>query len=127
MGVSLRCWLNRGGVGGGVQAASFWLLDVEASAALAAAATTTTIPAVAVMAPALTEAGPQKPDNLLPPAGALPSGGFLSADQAKQVCLSASTVHPKKNSTSNAKDTTTVRISCFKHTKFLKNTQLTCL
>lgn len=118
MGVSLRYWLNRGGVGGGVQAASSWLLDVEASAALAAAATTTTTPAVAVMAPALTEAGPQKPENLLPPAGALPSGGFLSADQAKQVCLSASTVHPKTKTTSNAKDTTTVRIPCFKHTKF---------
>ena len=118
--------MNRGLVGVGVQhqqqrAASSWLLDVEASAALAAAATTTTTPSavLAVMAPALTEAGPQKPENLLPPAGALPSGGFLSADQAKQVCLSASTVHPKTNTTSNAKtNTATVRISCFKHTKF---------
>ncbi|XP_014473264.1 PREDICTED: KAT8 regulatory NSL complex subunit 1 [Dinoponera quadriceps] len=49
-------------------------LDVEA-AALAAS--------VAVMAPALTEGGPQKPENLLP---SLPAGGFLSAEQATQVC-----------------------------------------
>ncbi|XP_011304270.1 KAT8 regulatory NSL complex subunit 1 [Fopius arisanus] len=37
---------------------------------------------VAVMAPALTEGGPQKPNNILP----LPSGGFLSPDKAAQVC-----------------------------------------
>ncbi|EFN75643.1 KAT8 regulatory NSL complex subunit 1 [Harpegnathos saltator] len=49
-------------------------LDVEA-AALATS--------VAVMAPALTEGGPQKPENLLP---SLPAGGFLSAEQATQVC-----------------------------------------
>ncbi|XP_015592058.1 KAT8 regulatory NSL complex subunit 1 isoform X2 [Cephus cinctus] len=49
-------------------------LDVEA-AALASS--------VAVMAPALTEGGPQKPENLLPP---LPASGFLSAEQAAQVC-----------------------------------------
>lgn len=49
-------------------------LDVEA-AALAAS--------VAVMASALTEGGPQKPENLLP---SLPTGGFLSAEQATQVC-----------------------------------------
>lgn len=49
-------------------------LDVEA-AALAAS--------VAVMAPALTEGGPQKPENLLP---SLPAGGFLSVEQATQVC-----------------------------------------
>ncbi|XP_026673161.1 uncharacterized protein LOC108629422 isoform X2 [Ceratina calcarata] len=49
-------------------------LDVEA-AALAAS--------VAVMAPALTEGGPQKPETLLP---SLPAGGFLSPEQATQVC-----------------------------------------
>lgn len=49
-------------------------LDVEA-AALAAS--------VAVMAPALTEGGPQKPENLLP---SLAASGFLSAEQATQVC-----------------------------------------
>ncbi|KZC06861.1 PREDICTED: uncharacterized protein LOC107195137 [Dufourea novaeangliae] len=49
-------------------------LDVEA-AALAVS--------VAVMAPALTEGGPQKPENLLP---SLPAGGFLSPEQATQVC-----------------------------------------
>ena len=55
---------------------------------------------VAVMAPALTEpAGPQKPENLIP---ALPAGGFLTADQAKQVCLSPS-VHPSKASNANHK------------------------
>ncbi|XP_014211913.1 KAT8 regulatory NSL complex subunit 1 [Copidosoma floridanum] len=74
-----------------------WWLDVEASA-LAVATTS-----VAVMAPALTEGGPQKPENLLP---ALPAGGFLTAEQAKQVCLSAS-VHPSK--ASNANDKPTVR------------------
>lgn len=50
-------------------------LDVEA-AALAAS--------VAVMAPALTEGGPQKPENLLPTLPA--ASGFLSAEQATQVC-----------------------------------------
>ncbi|XP_046818997.1 KAT8 regulatory NSL complex subunit 1 isoform X2 [Vespa crabro] len=49
-------------------------LDVEA-AALALL--------VAVMAPALTEDGPQKPENLLP---SLPAVGFLSPEQATQVC-----------------------------------------
>nr|XP_034191066.1 KAT8 regulatory NSL complex subunit 1 isoform X1 [Osmia lignaria]XP_034191075.1 KAT8 regulatory NSL complex subunit 1 isoform X1 [Osmia lignaria] len=49
-------------------------LDVEA-AALAVS--------VAVMAPALTEGGPQKPENLLPP---LPASGFLSPEQATEVC-----------------------------------------
>ncbi|XP_076248827.1 non-specific lethal 1 isoform X2 [Calliopsis andreniformis] len=49
-------------------------LDVEA-AALAVS--------VAVMAPALTEGGPQKPENLLP---SLPTGGFLSPEQAAQIC-----------------------------------------
>lgn len=49
-------------------------LDVEA-AALAVS--------VAVMAPALTEGGPQKPENLLP---SLPAGGFLSPEQAAQIC-----------------------------------------
>ncbi|XP_011703559.1 PREDICTED: KAT8 regulatory NSL complex subunit 1 [Wasmannia auropunctata] len=50
-------------------------LNVEA-AALAAS--------VAVMAPALTEGGPQKPENLLPTLPA--ASGFLSAEQATQVC-----------------------------------------
>jgi len=50
-------------------------LDVEA-AALATS--------VAVMAPALTEGGPQKPENLLPTLPA--ASGFLSAEQATQVC-----------------------------------------
>lgn len=50
-------------------------LDVEASVLLALS--------VAVMAPALTEGGPQKPENLLP---SLPSGGFLTSEQAQQVC-----------------------------------------
>lgn len=54
-----------------------WWLDVEASA-LAAAKTS-----VAVMAPALTEGGPQKPENLRP---ALPAAGFLTVEQTKQVC-----------------------------------------
>ncbi|XP_046430731.1 KAT8 regulatory NSL complex subunit 1 isoform X2 [Neodiprion fabricii] len=49
-------------------------LDVEA----AAVATS-----LAVMAPALTEGGPQKPENLITP---LPSSGFLSPSQASQVC-----------------------------------------
>lgn len=49
-------------------------LDVEA-AALATS--------VAVMAPALTEGGPQKPENLLP---SLPVGGFLSPKQASEIC-----------------------------------------
>ncbi|KAG7189615.1 hypothetical protein KM043_017297 [Ampulex compressa] len=49
-------------------------LDVEAAAQAVA---------VAVMAPALTEGGPQKPENLLP---SLPAGGFLSPEQATQVC-----------------------------------------
>ena len=49
-------------------------LDVEA-APLAAS--------VAVMAPALTEGGPQKPENLLP---SLPIGGFLSPKQASKIC-----------------------------------------
>ncbi|XP_076170383.1 non-specific lethal 1 isoform X1 [Ptiloglossa arizonensis] len=49
-------------------------LDVEA-AALAVS--------VAVMAPALTEGGPQKPENLFP---SLPAGGFLSPEQAAEVC-----------------------------------------
>ncbi|XP_076763735.1 non-specific lethal 1 [Xylocopa sonorina] len=49
-------------------------LDVEA-AALAVS--------VAVMAPALTEGGPQEPENLL---SSLPAGGFLSPEQATQVC-----------------------------------------
>lgn len=39
---------------------------------------------VAVMAPALTESGPQKLDDLLPP---LPSSGFLTQEQAAQVKL----------------------------------------
>ncbi|KAI4494144.1 hypothetical protein M0802_009178 [Mischocyttarus mexicanus] len=38
---------------------------------------------VAVMAPALTEDGPQKPENLLPSLSAL---GFLSPEQATKVC-----------------------------------------
>lgn len=38
---------------------------------------------VAVMAPALTEGGPQKPNNLHTP---LPSVGFLSPEKAAQVC-----------------------------------------
>lgn len=50
-----------------------WPLDVEAAAPASS---------VAVMAPALTESGPQKPENLLNP---LPAGGFLSAEQAAQV------------------------------------------
>ena len=63
---SLRCGCRRG---------HWWEpLDVEA-AALAAS--------VAVMAPALTEGGPQKPENLLP---SLPVGGFLSPKQASQIC-----------------------------------------
>ncbi|KAF7995864.1 hypothetical protein HCN44_006971 [Aphidius gifuensis] len=49
-------------------------LDVEAVAPATS---------VAVMAPALTESGPQKPDNLLSP---LPSSGFLTKEQAAQVC-----------------------------------------
>lgn len=49
-------------------------LDVEAAAVASS---------VAVMAPALTEGGPQKPENLLTP---LPSSGFLSPSQASQVC-----------------------------------------
>ncbi|XP_034940688.1 uncharacterized protein nsl1 [Chelonus insularis] len=49
-------------------------LDVEAVAPAAS---------VAVMAPALTEGGPQKPDDLLTP---LPASGFLSPEQAAQVC-----------------------------------------
>ncbi|XP_076658901.1 non-specific lethal 1 isoform X1 [Halictus rubicundus] len=57
-----------------VHARTWEPLDVEA-AALAVS--------VAVMAPALTEGGPQKPENLLP---SLPAGGFLSPEQAAQVC-----------------------------------------
>lgn len=38
---------------------------------------------VAVMAPALTEDGPQKPEYLLP---SLPAAGFLSPEQATQIC-----------------------------------------
>lgn len=49
-------------------------LDVEAGAVASS---------LAVMAPALTEGGPQKPENLLTP---LPSSGFLSPSQASQVC-----------------------------------------
>lgn len=49
-------------------------LDVEAAASALLAA---------VMAPALTEDGPQKPENLLP---SLPAVGFLSPEQATQVC-----------------------------------------
>ncbi|KAK2583815.1 hypothetical protein KPH14_009713 [Odynerus spinipes] len=49
-------------------------LDVEAA---------TLAVSVAVMAPALTEDGPQKPENLLP---SLPATGFLSPEQATQVC-----------------------------------------
>lgn len=51
-------------------------LDVEA-ATLAAS--------VAVMAPALTEGGPQKHENVLPTLPA-PASGFLSGEQATQVC-----------------------------------------
>ncbi|XP_023318944.1 KAT8 regulatory NSL complex subunit 1 isoform X2 [Trichogramma pretiosum] len=64
-------------------------LDVEPSALATS---------VAVMAPALTEAGPQKPENLIP---ALPAGGFLTAEQAKQVCLSASVHLPKSSNVNN--------------------------
>ncbi|XP_057330219.1 uncharacterized protein LOC130670753 isoform X2 [Microplitis mediator] len=49
-------------------------LDVEAVAPAAS---------VAVMAPALTEGGPQKPADLINP---LPASGFLSSEQAAQVC-----------------------------------------
>lgn len=49
-------------------------LDVEAGAVASS---------VSVMAPALTEGGPEKPDNLLTP---LASSGFLSPSQASQVC-----------------------------------------
>ncbi|KMQ93921.1 mll1 mll complex subunit [Lasius niger] len=63
--------------GGRARCGTSWEpLDVEA-AALAAS--------VAVMAPALTEGGPQKPENLLPTLPAAASG-FLSAEQATQVC-----------------------------------------
>ncbi|XP_076663793.1 non-specific lethal 1 [Andrena cerasifolii] len=69
MGVStahVKCWCGC--------ASTREPLDVEA-AALAVS--------VAVMAPALTEGGPQKPENLLP---SLPAGGFLSPEQAAQIC-----------------------------------------
>ena len=73
MGVSTAPGQRRCGRGGG------WApLDVEAAAPASS---------VAVMAPALTESGPQKPDNLLPP---LPAGGFLSAEEAAQVKQSLS-------------------------------------
>lgn len=63
--------------GGRARCGTSWEpLDVEA-AALAAS--------VAVMAPALTEGGPQKPENLLPTLPAAASG-FLSAEQATDVC-----------------------------------------
>ncbi|XP_072759969.1 uncharacterized protein Nsl1 isoform X1 [Anoplolepis gracilipes] len=63
--------------GGRARCGTSWEpLDVEA-AALATS--------VAVMAPALTEGGPQKPENLLPTLPAAASG-FLSAEQATQVC-----------------------------------------
>ncbi|KAM0736530.1 KAT8 regulatory NSL complex subunit 1 [Formica fusca] len=63
--------------GGRARCGTSWEpLDVEA-AALATS--------VAVMAPALTEDGPQKPENLLPTLPAVASG-FLSAEQATQVC-----------------------------------------
>ncbi|EFN65269.1 Uncharacterized protein KIAA1267 [Camponotus floridanus] len=63
--------------GGRARCGTSWEpLDVEA-AALAAS--------VAVMAPALTEGGPQKPENLLPTLPAAASG-FLSAEQATEVC-----------------------------------------
>ncbi|XP_012228213.1 uncharacterized protein nsl1 isoform X2 [Linepithema humile] len=62
--------------GGRARCGTSWEpLDVEA-AALATS--------VAVMAPALTEGGPQKPENLLPTLPA--ASGFLSAEQATQVC-----------------------------------------
>lgn len=62
--------------GGRARCGTSWEpLDVEA-AALATS--------VAVMAPALTEGGPQKPENLLPTLPA--ASGFLSADQATEVC-----------------------------------------
>jgi len=62
--------------GGRARCGTSWEpLNVEA-AALAAS--------VAVMAPALTEGGPQKPENLLPTLPA--ASGFLSAEQATQVC-----------------------------------------
>ncbi|KAL6429716.1 hypothetical protein ACFW04_007552 [Cataglyphis niger] len=63
--------------GGRARCGTSWEpLDVEA-VALAAS--------VAVMAPALTEDGPQKPENLLPTLPVVASG-FLSAEQATQVC-----------------------------------------
>ncbi|XP_003424599.1 KAT8 regulatory NSL complex subunit 1 isoform X2 [Nasonia vitripennis] len=70
-------------------------LNVEASA----------LPtSVAVMAPALTEAGPQKAENLLKPAG-----GFLSAEQAKQVCLSA-TLRPTTTTATTTTTSTTAEL-----------------
>lgn len=54
-------------------------LDVEAAASAALFASSS----VAVMAPALTEGGAQKPETLL---SSLPAGGFLSAEQAAEVC-----------------------------------------
>ncbi|XP_018341579.1 PREDICTED: uncharacterized protein LOC108748081 [Trachymyrmex septentrionalis] len=74
MGVSAAHGKCRSG-GRALCGTSWEPLDVEA-AALAAS--------VAVMAPALTEGGPQKPENLLPTLPA--ASGFLSPDQATQVC-----------------------------------------
>jgi hypothetical protein len=88
-----------GGGGGGVAGRSSWL-HVEASALATS---------VAVMAPALTEGGPQKPENLLP---ALPAGGFLSAEQAKQVCHSANS---RTTRTPLASHDPTVRSSSLQH------------
>lgn len=51
----------------------------EAASPLAASA-------AAVMAPALTEGGPQKPENVLPTLPLAPASGFLSGEQATQVC-----------------------------------------
>ncbi|XP_063971798.1 KAT8 regulatory NSL complex subunit 1 [Diachasmimorpha longicaudata] len=68
MGVSRAPEQQRRGLG------CSWLpLDVEAVSPSTS---------VAVMAPALTEGGPQKPSDILP----LSSGGFLSPDKAAQVC-----------------------------------------
>ncbi|XP_012283336.1 uncharacterized protein LOC105701285 [Orussus abietinus] len=41
------------------------------------------VEAAAVMAPALTDGGPQQPENPLAP---LPAGGFLTSEQAAEVC-----------------------------------------
>lgn len=106
MGVSTapeqrRCGSSRGG--------GWAPLDVEA----AAPATS-----VAVMAPALTESGPQKPNNLLPP---LPAGGFLSAEQAAQVIQNEITIlrflKPKvrhgKNKIKQRTSVKTALLDCF--------------